>query len=126
MSRIRTISEKEDRAYPVGKRTVPEAARKAMYAAFREHADEVREVLVSILRDETADKGHRIQAGKEILNRGFGQAPSIDIIEASFRHDHTFSPEVLRQFPPQKLAALEAMLAELIVVPESEVIDHEP
>jgi hypothetical protein len=106
-------------------RLIPENARKAMYEAFRAHTDEVREVLVSILRDEDADKGHRIAAGKEILSRGYGQAPSVEVIEAVFRHEHAFNADALRQWPQSKLDELQAMLAGLITV-QGDTIDATP
>ena len=78
-------------------------------------------MLLGIVRDDDADNGHRIQAGKEILNRGFGQAPSIEIIEAAFRHEHSLNLDALRQLPPKQLAELESVLAKLIQVPDEPV-----
>lgn len=103
-------------------------ARREMYDSFRAHTQEVRETLVAILRDETADKGHRIQAGKEILNRGWGQAPSIEVVEQVFKHEHSFDLEALRNMPAKDLAALERAFSLLIRadVPDAEVIEHKP
>jgi hypothetical protein len=105
---------------------IPVSARKVLYDSFRAHTDEVRDVLLSILRNDEADNGHRIQAGKEILNRGWGQAPSIEIIEAAFKHEHTFNADALRQLPPKQLEQLEAMLAALIQVPGDQALDVTP
>jgi hypothetical protein len=105
---------------------VPPAARREMYEAFREHWQEVRDMLIGIVRDDEADNGHRIQAGKEILNRGFGQAPSIEIIEAAFKHELSISPDALRQLPPKQLAQFEAILATLVQVADQDTIDAVP
>jgi hypothetical protein len=101
---------------------VPAAARKQLYASFREHTEEVKETLLSILRDEEADNKHRIQAGKEILNRGWGQAASVEIIEAVFKHEHSISLDGLKQLSSAQLTELEAMLSKVVT---GDVIDAE-
>ena len=105
-------------------RHIPLRSRQEMYAAFREHTNEVRETFLEILRDDTADKGHRINAGKEILARGWGSVPSYQIIEAVFEHKHTFNPDALKQLPQDKLVDLELMLTSLIQVEDAETIEH--
>lgn len=105
-------------------RKIPLKTRQQAYAEFRQHTDEVRETLLEILRDDTADKGHRISAGKEILARGWGSVPSYQIIEAVFEHKHDFNPDALKQLPQDKLRDLEATLATLIQVEDAEIIEH--
>lgn len=114
---------------PAG-RGVPMNARREMYETFRAHMDEVREVLVSILRDEEADAGHRIQAGKEILSRGYGAVPNIEIVEQVFKHEHSLDMDALRNLPKKDLDALEAVLTRFIKVDadaiDAEVIESDP
>ena len=100
--------------------------RRQFYESFRAHTDEVRETLLSILRDEEADRGHRIQAGKEILNRGWGSAPQVNIVEAALQHNVTLNTDALRQLPKEELARLEATLVRLIDVPQGDVVDVTP
>ena len=107
-------------------RHLPAKARAKLYESFQAHTDEVREMLIGIVRDDTADNGHRIQAGKEILSRGWGQAPNVEIIEATFKHQHTFNPDALRQMSAQQLAAAEAALTMLMRIPDAEVLDVTP
>jgi hypothetical protein len=97
--------------------------RRQFYESFRAHTDEVREVLLSILRDDEADNGHRIQAGKEILNRGWGAAPQVNIVEAALQHHVTLNTDALKQLPKDELARLESTLVRLIEVPDAEVIE---
>lgn len=114
--------------YPTG-RTVPEAARRQVYEAFRAHADEVREMLIGFVRNEDIDPGHRIAAGREILNRGFGTAPSVEIVEKTFKVDLTISDEKLKQLSNDELHATLAVLQRVITDPnaeDAEVIEHMP
>lgn len=104
------------------------AQRKEFYRAFREETDRVREVLVGILLDEDADNGHRIQAGKEILNRGWGAAPQVSVIEAVFTQEHTINADSLKQMTTEELKAMEGFLTRLVTpteVEDAQVIDHE-
>jgi hypothetical protein len=102
------------------------AQRRAMYEMFRAHTEEARDRLLEILRDPDADNGHVIQAAKEILNRGWGAAPQIQVIEEVFRHEVSFNVDKLRQLPSEQLTQLEATLARLIEVEDAEVIEHRP
>lgn len=110
--------------YPTG-RTVPEAARREVYAAFRAHANEVLEMLVGFVRDETLDPGHRIMAGKEILNRGLGTAPNVEIVEKTLKVDLTISDERIKQLTNEELAAALAVMQK-ITIDDAEVIEHKP
>lgn len=113
--------------YPTG-RTVPEAARREVYAAFRAHADEVREMLIGFVRNEALDPQHRIMAGKEILNRGLGTAPSVEIVERTLKVDLSFSDDKIRQLSNDELRATIAILGKLVAPPaeDAQVIDHKP
>ena len=51
------------------------AARKQAYQLFIDHAQEARDVLVSIMRDPQAGAPNRIAAAKEVVTRAYGQAP---------------------------------------------------
>lgn len=102
--------------------------RRAMYEEFRKHTEEVREVLIEILRDEEADNSHRIQAGKEILNRGWGAAPQVSVIEAVFSQEVSINTDSLKQMSSEELKTMEGFLARLISpegVEDAQVIDHE-
>ena len=104
------------------------AQRREMYETFRAETDRVREVLVSILLDDEADNGHRIQAGKEILNRGWGAAPQVNVIEEVFRHEVSFNAENLKQMTNDEIKAMEGFLARLVSpegVEDAKIIDHE-
>lgn len=114
--------------YPTG-RTVPEAARREVYAAFRAHADEVREMLIGFVRDESLDPQHRIMAGKEILNRGLGTAPNVEIVEKTLKVDLSFSDDKLKQLPTEDLHAAISVIQRLTAPPDAEdaeVIEHKP
>lgn len=114
--------------YPQG-RTVPEAARREVYAAFRAHADEVREMLIGFVRDDEIDPGHRIAAGKEILNRGLGTAPNVEIVDKTLKLDVHFSDDRIKQMPSDELSRLLDGFKKLLDNPDgqdAEVIDHEP
>lgn len=104
------------------------AQRREMYEKFREHTDEVRDVLIGILKDPEADTGHRIQAGKEILSRGWGAAPQVNVIEEVFRAEVSFNTDNLKNLTSEELKAAEAALTLLISpegVEDAQVIDHE-
>jgi hypothetical protein len=45
----------------------------------KKHTDEVIATLLAIMRDETAPQTARIQAGKAILERGWGRIPKIEV-----------------------------------------------
>jgi hypothetical protein len=80
------------------------------------------------MRDEEKDTGHRIQAGKEILARGWGQVPSVEIIEATLKVSHEVDTTALKQMSQSELDAVSLALAKMIRVPgdDAKVIDHEP
>lgn len=104
------------------------AQRREMYETFRAETARVREVLVNILLDEEADNGHRIQAGKEILNRGWGAAPQVNVIEEVFRHEVSFNAENLKQMTDAEIKAMEGFLARLVSpegIEDAQVIEHE-
>lgn len=114
--------------YPTG-RTVPEAARREVYAAFRQHADEVREMLIGFVRDETLDPQHRIAAGKEILNRGLGTAPNVEIVEKTLKVDLSFSEDKIKQLTNDELRTALDVMGKLVLRPEAEdaeIIEHRP
>lgn len=114
--------------YPTG-RTVPEAARREVYALFRAEAEGVLGVLKEIVYDEMMDPGHRIAAGKEILNRGLGTAPNVEIVEKTLKVDLTISDEKIKQLSNDELQATLAVLQRVIADPnaeDAEVIEHKP
>jgi uncharacterized protein (UPF0147 family) len=49
----------------------------------KKHTDEVMATLVAIMRDETAPQTARIQAGKAILERGWGCIPKSEVPAAA-------------------------------------------
>lgn len=100
-------------------------ARKEVYEKFRAHTDEVRERLISIIRDPESDNGHAIAAGKEILLRGWGAVPNTTVIEALFTHQHVINVDALRQMPQDQLNQLESTLARLVrTADEAEVVEQ--
>ena len=101
------------------------AQRRAMYEKFREETERVHRVLVEILEDEEADNGHRIQAGKEILNRGWGAVPQVNVIEAALSKQDGFDSDALKQMPADELKQFELSLTKLIAVREGNVTDAE-
>jgi hypothetical protein len=118
-----------DTAYPAATgRLIPENARREMYAKWRTYTDEVMQFLVGVMRDEEKDTGHRIQAGKEILSRGWGQVPNVEIIEATLRVSHEVDTSALKQMSQAELDALALAFTKLVKVPgdDARVIDHEP
>jgi hypothetical protein len=109
-------------------RLIPENARRVSYAKWREYTEEVMQFMVGVMRDEEKDTGHRIQAGKEILARGWGQVPSVEIIEATLKVSHEVDTTALKQMSQTELDAVSLALAKMIRVPgdDAKVIDHEP
>jgi hypothetical protein len=101
-------------------------ARKRMYESFQAHTDEVRERLISIIRNDDLAPADHIAAGKEILARGWGAVPQMQVIEAMFQHQHTFNMDAIRQMPADQLQQLEAALVRVLQVPDAEVIDATP
>lgn len=114
--------------YPQG-RTVPEAARREVYALFRAETEGVLGVLKEIVYDDKADPGHRIAAGKEILNRGWGTAPNVEIVDKTLKLDVHFSDDRIKQMPSDELSRLLDGFKKLLDGPDgqdAEIIDHEP
>jgi hypothetical protein len=101
-------------------------ARKRMYESFQVLTDDVRSVLYGIVMDEEAADSDRIAAGKEILSRGWGAVPQMQVIEAMFQHQHTFNMDAIRQMPADQLQQLEAALVRVMQVSDAEVIDATP
>lgn len=108
-------------------RLVPENARREMYAKWRTYTKEVMDFLVGVVRDDEKDTGHRIQAAKEILSRGWGQVPNVEIIEATLRVSHEVDTSALAQMSQAELDAVALALSRMIRVPGdgAKVIDHE-
>lgn len=104
---------------------MPANARKEYYSMFREHARDMLQVLLDIAHDEDADKGNRIQAAKEILSRGLGQAPNVNIVEATLKHEVSLNTDALRQMPEHELSMLQSTLARLIGDTGDKTIEHE-
>ena len=103
--------------------------RREMYEQFRAHTDEVRERLMEIIRNPLADNGHVIQAGKEILSRGWGAAPQVSVIEQVFQHEHTVNMDSLKQMSADELKLVEGFLTRLVAVEDAddaEIIEHDP
>lgn len=128
MARAPKIPKLQKVQYPTG-RTVPEAARREVYAAFRAHADEVREMLIGFVRDADLDPAHRIMAGKEILNRGLGTAPSVEIVEKTLKVDLSFSDDRIKQMSSAELQVAIDVMQKLLIDPaadDAEIIEHKP
>ena len=105
------------------------AQRRAMYEMFRAETLEIRDRLMEIIRDPESDKGHVIQAAKEVLNRGWGAAPQVSVIEQVFQHQHEVNLDSLKQMTKAELAAVEGFLARLVTVQGAEdaiVVEDDP
>lgn len=126
MARHRKPDSTSKRADVPSPQQVPMSARRQMYELFRAHTEEMRDVLLGIARDKLAEPAPRVQAAKEILNRGWGQAPNIEIIEAAFKHEHTLNLDALKQLPARQLAELELLLASMVQVKDADVIEGTP
>lgn len=89
---------------------------------FAARAEEALNVLVEIMHDTKADRGHRIAAAKEVLNRGLGQAPSYSVVktDTEIRHTTTVSVESLKAMDSGQLQALISTLGGLLAAPEGE------
>ena len=109
---------------------VPLRTRKAMYEAFREYTEEAISTLVGIMRDEDKDAGHRIAATKEILARGYGAVPNVDLVEVAFKHEHEINLDALKQMSDKELADFQLLLTKLVKIEQdaidADVIEHKP
>jgi hypothetical protein len=103
------------------------AQRREFYEMARQHTAEVIETLIGIVRDDEADNGHRIQAGKEILNRGWGAAPQTHVVEQSMEHKLTMNVDVLRQMSDEEIALYQRMLTRMLTAnaEDAEIIEAE-
>lgn len=104
------------------------AQRREFYEKARQHTDEIIDRLMGIIRDDEADNGHVIQAAKEMLNRGWGAAPQVSVLEAVFTQEHTINTESLKQMTNDELKIMEGFLARLVStegVEDAQIIDHE-
>lgn len=125
----RRITKLQNIEYPNNRgRLIPENARREVYAQWRSHTQTVMDFLVGVVRDEDKDTGHRIMAGKEILNRGWGQAPNVDVIEATLRVTHELDPAALQQMPQAELDMIMAALGRMMRTPGdgARIIDATP
>ena len=104
------------------------AQRREFYEKARQHTDEIIERLMGIIRDDEADNGHVIQAAKEMLNRGWGAAPQVSVLEAVFTQEHTINTESLKQMTDDEIRVMEGFLARLVStegIEDAQVIEHE-
>lgn len=104
------------------------AQRREFYEKARQHTDEIIERLMGIIRDDEADNGHVIQAAKEMLNRGWGAAPQVSVIEEVFRAEVSINAESLKQMTDAEIKAMEGFLARLVSpegVEDAQIIDHD-
>lgn len=104
------------------------AQRREFYEKARQHTDEIIERLMGIIRDKEADKGHVIQAAKEMLNRGWGAAPQVSVLEAVFTQEHSINTESLKQMTDDEIRVMEGFLARLVSpegIEDAQVIEHE-
>jgi hypothetical protein len=104
------------------------AQRREFYEKARQHTDEIIDRLMAIIRDEEADNGHVIQAAKEMLNRGWGAAPQVSVLEAVFTQEHTINTESLKQMSDDEIRVMEGFLARLVStegIEDAQVIEHE-
>jgi hypothetical protein len=98
--------------------------RRQFYARFREHTEEALSCLLGIIRDPDADNGHKVQASKEILNRGWGAAPQVHVVDQSMEHRLSMNMDFLRQMSDDELAVYQRMLLRLAAQPQ-DVVDAE-
>lgn len=101
-------------------------ARKQMYEAFRSYTQEAIVTLVGIMRNEDggASPADQIAATKEILSRGYGAIPNVDLVEVAFKHEHTLNVDALKQMTAAELEAFQILLTKMVKV-EGEIIDAE-
>lgn len=83
---------------------------------FESHVQEGLDELLRIIRSDSADHGHKIQAIKELNNRAMGQAPSHAVIESFHAHEHrhVINENALKDMSPEQLEHLESTLATLM------------
>lgn len=124
-----TIPALKQNEYPKNTgRLIPEHARRVDYARWRAYTDEVRDFLVAVMRDGSKETRDRIRAAEEILRRGWGQAPTVDVIEATLRVTHEVDVTALRRMSQTELDALALAFTKLVQLPgdDARVIEHEP
>ena len=103
-------------------RLMPERARRELYGKFQAHTDEALDTIRSIMLDNEAADSDRLAAAKEILNRGWGQAPNVNIVDATMKVEQSFNFDNLRQMSTEDLAFASKFLAK--VTGENESDDH--
>lgn len=103
------------------------AQRREFYEMARKHTVEVIETLIGIVRDDEADNGHRIQAGKELLNRGWGAAPQTHVVEQSMEHKLSLNADAIRQMSDDEIALYQKMITRMVraSVEDAEIIEGE-
>ena len=103
---------------------IPMRARKEMYEAFRAYTEEAIDTLVEIMRNDQANDSDRISATKEILSRGYGAVPNVDLVEVAFKHEHSLNTDALQQMSTAELESFQVLLTKLVKVGD-DVIDAE-
>jgi hypothetical protein len=99
------------------------AAQSRMQLAFLQHADEIRRGMLAIWRNAEAPLHVRLQAGREILDRGLGKAQQSVALTAELglnQNLDTASDEQLVQYAETYVAAITASpaLIESMVGPQ--------
>lgn len=103
---------------------MPERARRILYEKFQAHTDEAIGTILEIMRNDEANDSDRLAAAKELLNRGWGQAPNVNIVDATLKVEHNFNSDRLKQMTPEELAAFEGLLARVVGEDENESAKH--
>jgi len=100
------------------------AQRREFYEKARAYTDEVLQTLIEIVRDDAQAASDRIAAGKELLNRGWGAAPQVHLVDQTMEHRLSLDVDALRQMSDADIAAYRRLLTTMMQV-RGDVMDAE-
>jgi len=95
-------------------------------ARYLEHADEVRKVLVEILKDTTAKDSDRISAGNAILNRAIGLPVNMVQMNMSVTPEDLLDPDKVAKLSDDDIAKFMLLAEKIAAQGSGDILDITP
>ena len=95
-------------------------------ARYLEYADDVRKVLVEILKDTTATDADRIKAGNSILNRAIGLPVNMVQMNMSITPDDLLDAEKVAKLSDDDIAKFMLLAEKIAAQGSGEILDITP